>query len=594
MPKIVGPWLCGLFDSDRVSAKETRESLLKVFKGEEKLNSIWKAYQNAILEFCKTTMTTESVYSLSDERWVVPDDAEAKFARVMATCCLAVAHLISTQELEHLDESYEALLREKTLWTFAFHPDPFLRRAVYKLLQDALEKRPQWISSNLDMVSTALIMKASAKFEAPSVNAYLEALVALTKQFPEAWTLAKPSKKKTALTQFVYFVEQGSQLAPPSYWDQVSSVLVLLPKEIFSEKESARNMLNGILSGIKAGPEPRTHVMAAWSCFWDVCYRFLELQLAWPGFDDFILQQSIFQVYEGYIAGIKPKERYIISQDDGVAAAVCGNGLVRLDRLGKDIATKVLNDVWKKVEGLAVNIVKAERADTTENGASLRKCGEAWTRLVAGVLKELPKNGVVYEAVVKSNVAILAELVESILATNGIYYAFSLAGSRDTHRRIGKAVGAAIFFENLLAKVGAELLQDKGSLEITWDFLLGKFPSILEPETVEHLLEAFVSYGTHTNDATAFREAWKKIINTLMMSTLSKEKKENSIALLLNSASSSLADKVSPVPELDMYIVNKMRSALPETSSSSTWILVKDALNTTSEDAPGTLMITCD
>ncbi|KAF8537591.1 hypothetical protein BDD12DRAFT_744486 [Trichophaea hybrida] len=564
MPKIVGPWLCGLFDSDRTSARETRESLLKVFKSEEKLNSIWKAYQNAILDFCKITVITESVYSLSDERWVVPDDAEAKFARVIATCYLAVAHLISTQELEPLDESYGELLREKILWTFAFHADSFLRRAVYKLLQDALEKRPQWISSNLEMVSTALIMKASAKFEVPSVNSYLEALVALTKQFPEAWTLAKPSKKKIALVQFVSFVEKGSQMGLPSYWDQVSSVLSLMPKEIFAEKEErAKNVLNGILKGIKVGPEPRTHMMAAWGCYWDACYRFLELQLAWPDFDNFILQQSILPVYEGYVTGAKPKE-YIISQDDAVAATVCGNGLVKLDRLGIEMSTKVLNGVWKKVEESVVNIAKAERANTTENGALLRRCGEAWTKLVVGVLKQLPKNGVVYEAVVKSNVAILAELIESLLATSG------------------KAVGTAIFLEDLLAKVGTELLQDKRSLEITWSFFLDKFPSILKPETVEHLLKAFVSYGAYTNDATAFQEAWKKTIHALMMSNLPKEKKENSIVLLLNSASSSLADKVSPVPELDTYIVNKMRSALPEAGSSNAWVLVKDALNTTS------------
>lgn len=428
MAKIVGPWLCGLFDSDRGSARATLESLLKVFKSEEKLKTIWKAYHAAILEFCKTSVASESVYSLSDERWVVPDDAEAKFARIMATCCLAVAHLITNQPSEELDESYREFFGEKTLWTFTFHADPFLRRAVYRLLQDTLERRPEWIVSNLEMVSTALIMKASAKSQVASVTTYLETLVALTKQFPESWSMAKPAKKKTPLAQFVSFVEHGSQVAPPSYWDQVSSVLMILPKDVLAvQEEGTKSVLTGILKGIKAGPEPRSHMTAAWGCYWDCCYRFLDLQFSWSGFDDFLLQQSIFAVYDGYVSGCQPKDRCFISNDDAVAATVCGNGLVKLDHLSQGTAVKVLDEAWEKVEGSVISTVRAERSDTVANAPAVKRCAETWVKLVVGVLKQLPKNGVVYQAIVKSNIAVFAELIESLLFTNGIQLLFSFS-----------------------------------------------------------------------------------------------------------------------------------------------------------------------
>lgn len=432
MSKLAGPWLCGLFDSDRASARAIKESLLKVFKTEARLDGIWKALQAEILGFCRATVVSETVNSLSDERWVGPDDAEAKFARVMATCCLAVAHLISTQDLKPLEASYTQLLGEKTLWVFAFHADSFLRRAVYKLLLDVLEMRPQWIAANLEMVATALVVKASAKPQPGSASAYLEALAALTRRFPEAWTVAKPARKKTPLAQFVSFVGQGSQLAPPTYWDQVSGVLAVLPKDtLAATEETAKNTIKGILAGIKAGPEPKSHLMAAWGCYWDVCYLFLELQPSQSDSgDNFVIRQSLFPVYEGYLWGSSPKEQHTISKDDTVAAAVCARGLVKLDRLSKDSASKVLNDLWKKAEDAVVGVVKAEREDAAANGASVERCGRAWAKLMVGAFEQRPPtDGVVHGALVESNVAILAELVGSLLATNGIL----LVNSRNNH-----------------------------------------------------------------------------------------------------------------------------------------------------------------
>jgi hypothetical protein len=221
-------------------------------------------------------------------------------------------------------------------------------------------------------------------------------------------------KKKGPLTEFVSFVGQGSQMAPPTFWAQLSDLFAVIPKETFTEKEeSAKSVLTGILKGIKAGPEPRSHLTAAWGCYWDVCYLFLELGL---GHDEFILRESIFPIYKGYLVGDKSNERYLVSQDNGVAAAVCGSGLVKLDSKGKDIAIKVLGRVWKKVEDFIVDVVKSEL-----NGAgdAVRECAEKWVKLVAGVLKQLPRDGAVYEAVIKSNVAIFAELIETLLLTNG-------------------------------------------------------------------------------------------------------------------------------------------------------------------------------
>ncbi|KAI5821211.1 hypothetical protein BZA77DRAFT_2525 [Pyronema omphalodes] len=555
MTGIVGPWVAGTFDPDRSSARAAKDALLRIFKTEEKLDQIWEAYQSAILEFCRDTITNESVYSLSDERYTPPDDAKAKFDRVLACCALCVARLI-TGNSEKMEEQCGELLGEKQLWTGAFAADPYLRRAVYKLLMDALEKMPHWIKQNLGMVSTAMLK--GAKNQIASVTTYLSALLALTQKYPETWTSTK--LRKSALMQFVEFIEMGSQVAPPTYWNQVFAVISEIPKEVLKKDEGAKKLLEGIVKGIQSGPEPRTHMIAAWGCYWDTCFFALELEL---GFDEWILQ-DIAEFYCSYLSAEKPKDRYIISQDEAVAATVCGVGLVKLDtqKLGKDVSKNVLDVAWAKAEQSVIAAIKAER-EATENGLAVIKMGESWTRLCVGALKQLSKDGAVYELVVKSNISVLRELIDSLVATNG------------------KCIGAATFLQLLLTKIGTELLHDTASKESTWNFFANKLTDILHAETAEHLLEAFVSYGAHVDDSAALQDAWAKTVHALMMSELPKEKKETCFILLLNSASVHLADKISPISELDSYIVNKMRASLPEEATSNSWVLVKDALNTT-------------
>lgn len=94
MPTLVGPWLAGLYDSDTTVSRTTADSLVKVFKAEDKLKNIWNLYESTILDYCNNIISNESVYTLSDERSVSPDDAEAKYARVMATAVMCATRLI--------------------------------------------------------------------------------------------------------------------------------------------------------------------------------------------------------------------------------------------------------------------------------------------------------------------------------------------------------------------------------------------------------------------------------------------------------------------------------------------------------------------
>ena len=94
MPKLVGAWLAGLYDNDRPVAKAARESFNRIFPTEDKMKAIWKVYKIAILEYSRDAILRETVQTLSDERTVSPDDAEAKYARVVSSCISVITHLL--------------------------------------------------------------------------------------------------------------------------------------------------------------------------------------------------------------------------------------------------------------------------------------------------------------------------------------------------------------------------------------------------------------------------------------------------------------------------------------------------------------------
>ncbi len=101
MSKIVGPWLAGLYDNDKTVARAAQESVKQVFSSEEKMKNVWMVYQEAILEYSRDAITKETANTLSDERTTSPDDASAKYTRVISAAILVVEHVISQLQPFH-------------------------------------------------------------------------------------------------------------------------------------------------------------------------------------------------------------------------------------------------------------------------------------------------------------------------------------------------------------------------------------------------------------------------------------------------------------------------------------------------------------
>jgi E3 ubiquitin-protein ligase listerin len=95
MAKVVGTWVAGQFDSDRLVARAAQDSLAQIFATEDKRRTIWRAYRSALLGYIDDAVLQQTAQTLSDERTVSPDDALSKQVRVAGSGIFILQNLLS-------------------------------------------------------------------------------------------------------------------------------------------------------------------------------------------------------------------------------------------------------------------------------------------------------------------------------------------------------------------------------------------------------------------------------------------------------------------------------------------------------------------
>ena len=91
---MIGPWLAGLYDNDKLVQRAAQDSINTAFPTKEKREGIWMVYQASVLDFTVDAVLHQTTTTLSDERAVSPDEAEAKYTRVVATSIQVFKRLI--------------------------------------------------------------------------------------------------------------------------------------------------------------------------------------------------------------------------------------------------------------------------------------------------------------------------------------------------------------------------------------------------------------------------------------------------------------------------------------------------------------------
>lgn len=246
---MIGPWLAGTFDSDKSVARTAQDALDKSFPSPDKQKALWKVYKDALLEHVEDAIVVQSQGTLSDERTTSPDDAEAKYVRVVGTAMHILGQLLR-------DGKGEQLLTAK-LWQFAYHEDPYLRRGVCALV--VVAKDLDW-----SIISTCFISKALHSSQVGSARQFTQALVNLTERRPELWT-TDYSGKTAVSKRLSQFLRQGSQGGPEDVWKNISTLLRIIPEEVINDSSSLAEALKTGAAG------DRINAVTAWLTYVDIC-----------------------------------------------------------------------------------------------------------------------------------------------------------------------------------------------------------------------------------------------------------------------------------------------------------------------------------
>ncbi|PUU79929.1 hypothetical protein B9Z19DRAFT_976980 [Tuber borchii] len=560
MSEVVGPWLAGLYDSDRGSARAAAESLNAVFGTQEKIRNVWVAYQPDILDYCSNVIEDETVNSLSDERQFSSDEAESKFARVIATCVHTVAHLISQlppEEIEKQSEKYEELLGKARFWEFGGYDDPYLRKSIYRLLRACLTSQEGFILSSLEVVANALMVKALTSPQTGSVTELLDAILDLTSHTYKAWISVTPPLQKTPLSLVIEFIKCGSQGGSPEYWHKVSKMITLMPREILpKDVEGVTELITSILDGLWGGPEPRSHVTAAWDAYFRVCYHMMatgEVDTQ-DEVTAHILRDALYPVFEGFLLKNAENAQFRLPH---FGAEICATGITMAGAMADtQIANLVVKEVWEKLErSIADNINPDidQKAHSPDDRANRR---HKWVDFSAEIFKR-DSNSVVN--LVKESIAKMLLLnLDRVIKGKG------------------ENVEVTLLLESLLMRCPQVLKIEEVKRSVV-SFFADHAPELMSSPSWKQVLSGLIACASKAAGEESFQRAWDRNIRELLVSSLEKERKEAAVIQLFMSTPALLQGKLPFVQELDTYVVNKMRESI-NTNNAMGWEIMRAAM----------------
>lgn len=504
MPKIAGPWLAGAQDSDKAAARAAQDSLKHVFNSPEKLQNIGKAFQQPILEYCRDAVLNETIQTLSDERAVSPDDAEATYSRVIATSIAVISNLLrdlSPEEAAKQQQTYETIIAETKLWDFASYKDVVVRRYLHRFLRASLAKQKPAVETNLQTISKAYIDKALHSDQTGSSFDLLQTLIELTDAFPDAWTTSY-SGKKTAGERLRQAVKKGSQTGTADYWSALWTLISKLPPDVLpKEPADIKKFLSSLHDGFSSREE-RFNASTAWETYYKVVGKFLATSSLSEDQSTQLVREMVLPIVEQYIRPSADNAEWSIA---GAKVSVTVLKVAKIQAVHP-----LLTERWPEYAAALIQDIKTsspeQAKDFDKSQLSVAQSGERWALLQAEFILHdeyhLPQG--FYEIVQTSTRDMIRESLQMLKARNG------------------KPYGAAAVVDELLHSCREIVMKDDESRTLITTFVLEDLSQMILSPSQRQLYSMLYHYQTWIDDN--FAKAWSNVASSLAKSPDSIEK----------------------------------------------------------------------
>ncbi|KAI9704618.1 MAG: hypothetical protein M1820_005531 [Bogoriella megaspora] len=542
LPKVAASWLAGLYDTDKATVRATQESLKLVFSTPQKLHNLRKIYQGHIVEHCRDAILNETAQTLSDERSVSPDDAEAKYVRVVSSSVMLVSGLIADMDVTEIAKHqpvYDELYHREDFWKLAYHEDSSVRRSMYRFLRVCLEKTPDSLSQNLNTISACFLVKGLGADQTGSSVDFVESLTALTASYPTVWTQHFHSKKP-ASARLHAFLSRGSRGAGSHFWyllQHFIDELPIIPRDL----EGAVDLLRALQNGITSKDEPRTGVEAGWMTYIQTSEQLLS-RLPADSQSEF-LTELVLPFVTQYIRPDAARSQWTLP-----------NSLNSVDLLDKIVRLlgKTLETEWPKISSSLIDDMKAsmpEQSKGFENSQdALASQGERFASIQEKAL---------------ANASDQANFIRQ--SSHAIEEAIDILKSRN-----GRPYGVASMIESVLRQASDLLFRDVHLREIISNFLSNDVPGIiiaLSPSATQ-----LIRFLATCKSIPASQVALQNSLYGLMKNASSTEEKSkepllSAIQQLLD-RSGAFGHNLADDAELQSFLVEQYNTSLNDVQSS--------------------------
>ncbi|KAL6711685.1 hypothetical protein ACN47E_004619 [Coniothyrium glycines] len=534
MPKSIAAWLCGLYDSDRSVVEAAQTSLRQVFPTPEKIQSIRRVYQQPILEYCRDAIDKESTATLSDERTVSPDDAEAKYSRVISACIALLGSLLANLQPEELSKNqadYDSLLSDKKLWGFVDHNDASIRRSLHRFLKTCIAKESAAIEANLENIAKAYLAVGLNSDQMGSIYDFVDVLTVLTAAYPSVWT--EHYKSKTPVDRRLrQFLKKGSQLGPRDFWVRLEQLYRAIPQATLPNNAAdASELLAALHAGIVRKDEPKHNHEAAFSAYLDI----VSLVCQHLSVEDKtkLQREMVLPLITQYLHPAPDTTQWTIPSN---ATGLLSKAL-QLDGVGTALA-----DQWPDIAKKLAENIKISAPEQSKEYESSQ----------AAVLQHSTRIAVVQEKIL--GIKSLASLRPHLAQACSTIIAEALNVLRN---RNGKPYGAAGAIAALLQRNQSIISATKTEQELE-DFMQENISTLILSPSSMYLVNILYTM----TETPIFKKTWGGALKAILDEDDSPGKTKALEALLTSTKIPSSFDLATSDPELQDYVKTSVREAV--------------------------------
>ncbi|KAM3076981.1 hypothetical protein ACMFMF_004896 [Clarireedia jacksonii] len=498
IPKVVGSWLAGTFDKDRSTSRAAKDGLTSFLDTDTKVALFWKRCQAEILEYVEEAFN-ETPQTLSDERSVAAEDADEKYYRVVSACLYLLTNLLaklSNEDISKHREKYEGVVRNnKKLWTLASCEDSSTRIGTHKLLALCLEKQADLVSGSLETISRAFISKALRATQTASALSLVQALVQLTRTFPESWTSAYKGKH-SPIDDLKHFVQKGSQGASAEYWQTLRALVVILPIGVLPrEHDEILKFLESFRKGINHREESKFNSSAAWSSYLETA-KLCICNLSSPKQVE-LVQKSLYPIFGQYMYPTAQSAEWSI-RSTAQASTICSFVCTIANNASWQSSLK---EEWQRIAQELITRIQTSMPEQSKEYSISQNAvmseSQRWFEVLSNLLEQDTLEST-QNPLIEPTSQILENSIQVITNRNGKPY--SAAAILDIFLRLAPKV----------VESSAPLSRSIRS------FMESDLPALISSPSSQYLVSAMNHFRSLSGGQKTFEAAWQASITSLL------------------------------------------------------------------------------